>query len=65
VVVHNFNPSTGEVEAGRSLSSRPAWSIEQVPGQPRLHRKTLSPKTKQNKNKEKERNTDQYEIIYA
>jgi hypothetical protein len=26
--------------AGRSLSSRPAWSIEWVPRQPRLHRET-------------------------
>jgi hypothetical protein len=25
-VVHAFNPSTWEAEAGRSLSSRPAWS---------------------------------------
>ena len=29
-------------EAGRSLSSRVAWSTEQVPGQPGLHRETLS-----------------------
>jgi hypothetical protein len=28
VVVHAFNPSTREAEAGRFLSSRPAWSIE-------------------------------------
>ena len=34
-----FNPST---EADGSLSLRSAWSIEQVPGQPRLHRETLS-----------------------
>jgi hypothetical protein len=26
VVVHTFNPSTWEAEAGRFLSSRPAWS---------------------------------------
>ena len=26
VVAHAFNPSTWEVEAGRFLSSRPAWS---------------------------------------
>ena len=36
VVVHDFNPSTGEAEAGRSLSSKPSWSIERVPGQPGL-----------------------------
>jgi hypothetical protein len=28
VVVHAFNPSTQEAEAGRFLSSRPAWSTE-------------------------------------
>ena len=28
MVAHAFNPSTGEVEAGRFLSSRPAWSTE-------------------------------------
>jgi hypothetical protein len=28
VVVYIFNPSTQEAEAGGSLSSRPAWSIE-------------------------------------
>jgi hypothetical protein len=34
VVAHAFNPSTWEAEAGRFLSSRPAWSTEWVPGQP-------------------------------
>jgi hypothetical protein len=28
VVVHAFNPSTWEAEAGRFLSSRTAWSTE-------------------------------------
>jgi hypothetical protein len=28
MVVHVFNPSTREAEAGKSLSSRPAWSTE-------------------------------------
>jgi hypothetical protein len=41
-----FNPSTWEAEAGGFLSSRPAWSTERVPGQPGLHRETLSWKTK-------------------
>ena len=51
-VAHAFNPSTREAEAGIFLSWRPAWSTQWVPGQPRLHRKTLSrkkTKTKQNK----------------
>ena len=30
-----------------SMSSRAAWCIEQVPGQPRLHRETESQKIKQ------------------
>jgi hypothetical protein len=28
VVVHAFNPSTWEAEAGRFLSSRPAWTTK-------------------------------------
>jgi hypothetical protein len=28
MVAHAFNPSTWEAEAGRLLSSRPAWSTE-------------------------------------
>jgi hypothetical protein len=42
VVAHTFNPSTWETEAGRFLSSRPAWSTKLVPGQPGLYRETLS-----------------------
>jgi hypothetical protein len=46
-VVHSFNSDTWEAEAGGSLSSRPAWSTEQVPEQPGLHRETLSQTNKQ------------------
>jgi hypothetical protein len=61
VVAHAFNPSTREAEAGGFLSSRPAWSTEWVPGQPGLHRETLSqkkttkktPKNKKQTNKQK------------
>jgi hypothetical protein len=49
VVEHAFNPSTWEAEAGGFLSSRPAWSTKCVPGQPGLHRETLSRKTKKKK----------------
>jgi hypothetical protein len=53
VVVHVFNPSTQEVEAGRSLSSRTALSTNGVPGQPgTLYRETLSQKNKTKTNKE-------------
>jgi hypothetical protein len=51
VVVHAFNSSTREAEAGRFLSSRPAWSTKWVPGQPGLHRETLTWKTKNKQNK--------------
>jgi hypothetical protein len=58
VVAHAFNPSTWEAGAGRSLSSRPAWSIERVLGQPGIYREILFSKTttttkKQNKTKQK------------
>jgi hypothetical protein len=46
VVAHAFNPSTREAEAGRFLSSRPAWSTKWVPVQPGLSRETLSQKKK-------------------
>jgi hypothetical protein len=66
VSIHTFNPSTQEAEAGRFLSSRPAWSTKWVPGQPGLYRKTLSQKTtKQNKtkqNKTKQNKTKQNKI---
>jgi hypothetical protein len=45
VVVHAFNPSTWEAEAGGFLSSRPVWSTEWIPA--RRYRETLSRKNKQ------------------
>jgi hypothetical protein len=53
VIVHTFNPSTWEAEVGRFLSSRPPWSTECVPGQPGLHRETLSRKTTKKKKKKR------------
>ena len=53
MVAHAFNPSTWEAEAGEFLSSRLTWSTEWVPGQPGLHRETLSRKTKKKKKKKK------------
>jgi hypothetical protein len=52
VVVHAFNPSTREAEAGGFLSSRLAWSTEWVPGQPELNRETLFQKTIKKKKKQ-------------
>jgi hypothetical protein len=51
-VVYAFNPSTQEAEAGRFLSSRPAWSTEWVPG---LYRETLSQKNQKQKTKTKKK----------
>jgi hypothetical protein len=53
MVAHTFNSSTREAEVGGLLSSRPAWSTKGVPGQPRLHRETLSRKNKKQKQKQK------------
>jgi hypothetical protein len=47
VVAHTFNPSTLEAEAGRFLSSKPARTVEWVPGQTKLYRENLSQKTNQ------------------
>ena len=52
---HTFNLSTQEAESGRSLSSKPAWSTEQVLGQPGLHRQILSGRKKKGKEREQER----------
>jgi hypothetical protein len=60
MVALTFSPSTRQAEAGGFLSSRPAWSTKSVPGQPGLHRETLSRKNKQtNKqtNKQKQNQT--------
>jgi hypothetical protein len=54
VVAHAFNPSTWQAEAGGFLSSRPAWSSEWVPGQPGLHRETLSQKNQTKPNKKRD-----------
>jgi hypothetical protein len=35
-MAHAFNHSTQETETGRSPSSSPAWSTEQVPEQPKV-----------------------------
>ena len=55
MVAHAFNPSTQEAEVGGFLSLRPAWSTKWVPGQPGLHRETLSQTTTPKKKKRKER----------
>jgi len=42
LVVQGLDPSTWEAEAGGSLSLRPAWSTQWVPGEPVLYRETPS-----------------------
>ena len=42
-MVHTFSPSTWEAEGRQiSVSLRPVWSTERVPGQLGLHQETLS-----------------------
>lgn len=42
VVAHTFIPSTWVVEAGRSLSWRPTWTIKRIQRQSGLYKETLS-----------------------
>ena len=53
-MAHALIPSTWESEEDGFFSSRPAWSTECLPGQPEIHRKSQSPKTKITKNKTKQ-----------
>jgi hypothetical protein len=46
MVAHAFKQTTQETEAGESLSLRPTWSAEPVPGQSKIYRETLSQKKK-------------------
>ena len=46
MVAHAFNPGTWEAEAGGFLSSRPTWSTEGVPGQPKATQKPCLEKKK-------------------
>jgi hypothetical protein len=57
--MHAFNSSTWKAEAGGFLSSRPAWSTEGVPGQPGLHRETLSQNKQTNKQTKKPKKPNQ------
>jgi hypothetical protein len=65
-VAHAFSPSTreAEAEADEFPSSRSAWSTEWVPGQPGLHRETLSRTLPHpNPKKEKKRNEKDRELL--
>jgi hypothetical protein len=56
VVAHALIPNTWEAEESGFFSSRPPWSTECLPGQPGVHRKSQSSKTKITKNKNKYKN---------
>jgi hypothetical protein len=60
VVAQAFNSSTWEAEAGGFLSSMPTWSTKWVPGQPGLHRETLSRKNKNKQTKNKTKKPNHY-----
>jgi hypothetical protein len=54
-MVHAFYPSTQEAEVGESVGP----ACEQIPGQPGLHRQTLSWKTKRKKEKKTQKTPHQ------
>ena len=60
-MARTFDPCLLEAEASGSLSSSPAWSTEQVPGQPGLHRETLSQKKKKKKERNKKKKKEKKE----
>ena len=64
VAAHVFNPSTQEVEAGRSLNLKSAWSTQQVPGQLGLHRETVLQNKKQQLKKIQSIHFE-YSLLYA
>ena len=57
VVVYTISPSTWEAEEDGSLSLRPVWITERVPGQPGNSAEKLCLKTKHTSRQHRERNT--------
>ena len=56
VVAHVFNPSTWEAEAGRFLSSRPAWSrVSSRTARDRQRNPVLRKKKRKEKKKKRKR----------
>jgi hypothetical protein len=65
MVVHTFNPSTPETEAGRFLSSRPAWAIQsEFQDSQGYTEKPCLEKPKKQKQKQKNKTLSQKKIIY-
>jgi hypothetical protein len=61
-VVHAFNPSTWEAEAGGFLGSRPAWTARATQRNPVLKNKTKQTKT--NKQTNKKNSTQKHVFIH-
>jgi hypothetical protein len=55
MMLHAFNPSTWEAEAGRSRSYRPAWSAESCSTARAAQRNPVSKRPKIMKDRERER----------
>ena len=63
-VVYTFNPSTHEAEAGGYLWIQgQIWFTEQVPGQPGLHRETLSQEEEKRKDWRDYDNIRKYSLL--
>jgi hypothetical protein len=63
VVVHVFNPSTWEADAGRFLSLRPAWSTEFQDSQGYTDNPCLEKKKKKRRKKERKRKKKEYRLL--
>ena len=62
-MAHTFNPSIQEAEAGRFLSSRPAWSTDWIPGLPGLHTEKPCLKNQKSNSKSNNNNKNQLTIV--
>jgi hypothetical protein len=62
-VVHVFNPSTWEADAGRFLSLRPAWSTEFQDSQGYTDNPCLEKKKKKRRKKERKRKKKEYRLL--
>jgi hypothetical protein len=60
VLVHAFNPSTWEAEAGGFLSSRPAWSTNKISRSARAIQRNLVLKKKKERERERKALTYPY-----
>lgn len=64
MVVHSFSPRPWETEGVRSLSSRPAWPTERVPGLLEIYRETLFRKQQQHNNNNSQQGDSADKSVY-